>query len=280
MKSRIADALNDATRMLGDRERPRLESEILLGFILGVDRVFLHTHGDRMLTESEAEAFVELILRAQQHEPVEYLTGKVSFGAHEWEICKGVLIPRPETEILLERAQAMIDAYEIRHVFEFGIGSGVISISLALANPEILIKASEINPIAVALAQRNIQRFSSLDESLPHRIEIIQSDVLSQSEEFHQGCDLLIANPPYLTSSYQLPANVSHEPRDALFGGERGDEILCALVDLARKHTIPRMICEMGWDQRESMLSKLKGWRSVEIYQDLAGLDRGFSAVL
>lgn len=279
MRYSIQEALSYGFKALWMRDRPRLEAEILLSFILGVDRVFLHTYPHRLLSEEEFREFQALILRAQKHEPIEYLTQKVSFYGHDWEICQGVLIPRPETEILIEHTGEIIKHHGIKRVFEFGVGSGVISIMLALLCPQILIKASDINPLAIELTQKNIKRFLPLDSTLLDRIVLIQSDVLKERGEV-ENFDLLVSNPPYIASSYQLPLNVEHEPKNALFGGEEGDEILCALVDLAREKSIAWIACEMGFDQKKNMLAKLDGCKSVSFYQDLSGLDRGFSAKL
>lgn len=279
MRYSIKEALDYAFKTLCVRERARLEAEILLSFVLGVDRVFLHANPFKMLSQGEFEEFQRLVLRAQAHEPIEYLTGKVGFYGYEWEISKGVLIPRPETEILVECAGEIIRRHGVRRVFEFGVGSGVISIMLALLHPQIIIQASDINPLAIELTQKNIERFSSFDSSLSGRIDLVCVDILKEGL-FSQDYDLLVSNPPYISSSFQLPLNVEYEPKNALFGGERGDEILCALIDLAREYRIPYMACEMGSLQRESMLEKLEGCKEVNFYRDLSGLDRGFSVEL
>lgn len=279
MRYSIQDALNDALGILKTRDRPRLEAEILLSFVLGVDRVFLHTHSTRMLDEQQWMEFEALILRLQNHEPIEYLIKKVGFYGYEWEICKGVLIPRPETELLVEYVTKMIQAYDIKYVFEFGVGSGVISIMLALLHPHLLILASDINPLAIELTRKNIDRFLSLDETLRDRIDLIQSNVLQEKPDL-KGFDLLISNPPYIALSYPLPLNVQYEPKEALFGGENGEEILCALIDLAKQQSFSWIACEMGFDQKSKIFNKLRDCKNLEFYRDLSGLDRGFIAKL
>lgn len=281
MRCSIKEALSDATRALYMRDRRRLEAEILLCFVLEIDRVFLHTHQDKMLSQEELERFQALILRAKNYEPIEYLTRSVSFYGYEWEIYQGVLIPRPETEILIESVAKIIQDYEIKKIFEFGVGSGVISITLALLCPHILITASDINPLAIELTKKNIKRFLSLDPTLPDRIHLVQSDVLKENGEF-ENFDLLVSNPPYIASSYKLPPNVEYEPKNALFGGREGDEILRALIDFAKRKSIPWIACEMGFDQKNKMLNKLEECKCkrMSFYKDLSGLDRGFIAEL
>lgn len=281
MKCSIKETLSNATRILYMRDRPRLEAEILLCFVLGVDRVFLHTYHDKILSQEEIERFQALILRAKNNEPIEYLTRNVSFYGYEWQIDQGVLIPRPETEILIESVAKIIQDHGIKKIFEFGIGSGVISITLALLYPHILITASDINPLAIELTKKNIKRFLSLDPTLSDRIHLIQGDVLKENSEF-ENFDLLVSNPPYIACSYKLPPNVEYEPKDALFGGKEGDEILRALIDFAKRKSIPWIACEMGFDQKNKMLNKLKEskCKKMSFYTDLSGLDRGFIAEL
>lgn len=274
---KIVDALEYGVGKLYNKERPRLESELLLSYVLNVERIYLHLHFDQEVQAKDFESFASLIKRAERDEPLEYLVGKVGFYGYEWEICRGVLIPRPETEILVQKADELIKSKKISKVFELGVGSGVISITLALLNPHLQILASDINPKALELTQRNLQNFSAFDKTLPHRLCLLHENVLENETVFQkQSFELLISNPPYISNSYKLPANVAYEPKEALFGGEGGEEILCALVKLGEKYRIPFLACEMGSDQREKMQTQLKHFEEIEFYQDFAALDRGF----
>ncbi|WP_034584101.1 HemK/PrmC family methyltransferase [Helicobacter pametensis] len=282
MKHRISDALKVGVEKLSNKERPRLEAEILLAFILGVERIYLHTHCDEFLKDWMIQDFVSKLERLQQDEPIEYLIGSVSFYGYRWRIQQGVLIPRPETEILIERASLWIEQYKINRVFELGVGSGVISIMLALLHPNLEIIGSDINPRAISLSQVNLEDFAqNYDQTLKNRVKFHQIDVLSNRDFFlGESFDLLISNPPYIANHFPLPANVQYEPKDALFGGDGGEEMLYALVDLAQEMRIPYLACEMGYDQREKMSKKLKDSQYLEFYQDLSGLDRGFLSIL
>ncbi len=278
MSFSIQEALDFGAKTLATI-RSRLESEILLAHILQSNRIYLHTHSKCILKSSEFEDFKRLVNEAKEGKPIEYLTQKVSFYDWEFEICEGVLIPRPETEILVDKCDELIKQRGVKHIFELGVGSGIISISLALLNPEIQIIASDINPLALALTQKNIQKFCLLDESLKDRIILFEGDVL-QSDEFFlsHSLELWVSNPPYIANDYILPKNVSYEPKEALFGGERGDEILQKILQKSKEHQIPYLACEMGWDQKQFIKESAKDFADLEFYQDLSGLDRGFVA--
>ncbi|WP_300642204.1 HemK/PrmC family methyltransferase [uncultured Helicobacter sp.] len=278
MSFSIQEALDFGAKTLATI-RSRLESEILLAHILQSNRIYLHTHSKCILKSSEFEDFKRLVNEAKEGKPIEYLTQKVSFYDWEFEICEGVLIPRPETEILVDKCDELIKQRGVKHIFELGVGSGIISISLALLNPEIQIIASDINPLALALTQKNIQKFCLLDESLKDRIILFEGDVL-QSDEFFlsHSLELWVSNPPYIANDYILPKNVSYEQKESLFGGERGDEILQKILQKSKEHQIPYLACEMGWDQKQFIKESAKDFADLEFYQDLSGLDRGFVA--
>lgn len=278
MSFNIQEALDYATKTLSS-PRPRLEGEILLSSVLGVNRIYLHTHSKQVLNSNEYERFMQVLDRAKEGEPIEYITQKVSFYDWEFEITQGVLIPRPETELLVQKCDELIKERGIEKVFELGVGSGIISISLALLNPKLQIISSDINPQALSLTQKNIQKLSLVDTSLSERITLFQGDVLEGDEFFlTHHFELWVSNPPYIANDYVLPKNVSFEPKEALFGGKRGDEILQKIIKKTKKHSIPYLACEMGWDQREVMTQALSEFDEVEFYQDLSGLDRGFVA--
>lgn len=278
MSFSIQEALDYATKKLTS-SRPRLESEILLCHILGVSRIYLHTHSQKILEPSELERFMQVFECAKNGKPIEYLVGKVSFYDWEFEIFQGVLIPRPETEILVQKCDELIKRERITNIFELGVGSGVISISLALLNPSLRIIASDINPLALELTQKNIQNLSCLDESLKDRIVLFEGDVLESKDFFStHHFELWVSNPPYIANDYVLPKNVAYEPKEALFGGDRGDEILQKIIQMTNKHQIPYLACEMGWDQKEILSKAMCEFDEVEFYQDLSGLDRGFVA--
>lgn len=280
MSFSIQEALEFGAKSLNS-ERPRLESEILLAKALGVERIYLHTHASKLLRQEEFQTYSSFLTRAKNNEPIEYITQEVSFYDWEFEICSGVLIPRPESEILVSKCDELIKSREVKRVFELGVGSGIISISLALLNPHLFLIASDINPLALELTQRNIHKLSFLDSTLPSRIALVEGNVLEDKNFFaSHSFEFFVSNPPYIASDYILPLNVAYEPREALFGGDRGDEILQSIISITREYKIPFLACEMGWDQKQILQDSLKDFSFFEFYQDLSGLDRGFVAKL
>jgi len=248
-------------------ERPRREAEILLGTLLQKDRIYLITHGE---DEVEADGFDAALERRCDNEPIEYITSRVSFYSQEFYIAKGALIPRPETEILIEKLLEKLDLSTKESIVEVGIGSGVISIVLAQHLKEANFLATDISEDAIKVAQKNIS-LKGMDE----RINIVQTDLLSGIDS---KIDILVSNPPYIEDSLILGENLSYEPQNALYGGKVGDEILQRLIDEAFSRDVRILACEMGYDQKEKIeeYTQGKNFKSLEFYSDYAGHDRGF----
>ncbi len=261
---RIDEALKRAKEQLKEvSERPLFEAELLLAYALGKDRVYLHTH-------PEAEVpwhFWGLVQRRAAYEPLEYITGRVSFFGQEFLIEPGVLIPRPETERLIEELAPWLRGDE--RVVEIGVGSGVISTILKLKFPNLHIVATDINPKAMALAKKNFRRFG-VD------VEVRFADL----DEGVGECDVIVSNPPYIAKEFPLPPNVAkYEPKEALFGGERGDELLERIIGRFLRSSAKILACEMGFDQKEAIQRHFGDFDGkLVFYKDLAGLDRGFIA--
>lgn len=252
-------------------EKPRLESEMLLSSILNVERIFLHMNANQELDEVSLEIFNRSVKKRATHYPLEYIIGKASFYSEEFFVEEGVLIPRPETEILVDLARKKIEEGNIKTVAEVGVGSGIVSIMLATMFENVQFIGSDINPKAIALAQKNAKKFGVAD-----RIDFRESSKLDRVEE---DIDLLLSNPPYIEDSYVLPENVQYEPKEALFGGRVGDEFVKSLIDLKEERNIQYFICEFGYDQKKFILDycEKKGYKTPKFYQDLSNLDRGFS---
>ena len=260
-------ALIWGAKELKNFERPRLEAEILLSHLLDCKREFLILNDNLEIDEIK---FKELINRRKQNEPIEYITNKVSFWDFELFIDKGALIPRPESEILVERAINLIKKHNIRSVAEIGIGSGALSIAIAKSS-NVAIQASDISKDAIKIAKKNIKSFN-----LEDKIEVIESSLLDSLDT----PELLISNPPYIDSNDKLEPNViDYEPHTALFAPNRGLEILFNILDLIKQKDISYAICEMGYNQKESIKEYAKEiglGGELEFYKDLASLDRGF----
>lgn len=269
----ILRALEQACALLKSCEfisRARFEAEILLSDLLQCERIYLHTHDHEVLSARDFHEFTKRVKRRFMGEPIEYITQKVSFYSHTFYIQAGVLIPRPETEILVERAAQIIVEKKARRIAEVGIGSGAISCSLALSHQEVRFLASDISVKAIEIARKNIEHFG-----LTSRIELYNGAFL---EPLHGKFDLLVSNPPYIAFNTPLPQPLAYEPPEALYGGNRGSEILETLITLAQERAIPVMVAEMGYDQKEQIrefFSRRK-YKKLEFYKDLAGLPRGF----
>ncbi|WP_292663456.1 peptide chain release factor N(5)-glutamine methyltransferase [Nitratifractor sp.] len=265
-----AEALSEASvRLRGVAQRPRLEAEILLAYHLGCERSRLLLR-DRESLE-KPEAFFALVERRRAYEPVEYITREVSFYAEEFFIAPGALIPRPETEILVDEAAALIRERGYHRIAEIGVGSGAVSVTLARLFPDLRIVATDISEEALAVARENLRRFE-----LEDRIELRHTSLLEGVEP--SAAEMIISNPPYVAERCVLEPNVAdYEPHRALFAPDEGTRLLKEIVLLARERGVP-VLCEMGYDQRGPMerFFQEEGIGNYRFYRDLAGLDRGF----
>ena len=266
----IKSALDFAVAQLHDScEKPRFEAELLLAYHLDKERLYLHIHeNDRV---DDIEKFKALVARRASHEPYEYITGLASFYDIELAVEQGVLIPRPETELLIERVAQIVESEGITKIVEIGVGSGAISIVLARMFPQLQIVATDISDDALRIADLNIKRFG-----LEGQIKLLKSNLMDAVSSKPQ---LVVSNPPYIADDFHLEKNVSeYEPHTALFGGEVGDELLQTIIRDVQAREIPWLACEMGYDQKASMQNCFDEMRvsSSEFYQDLAGFDRGF----
>lgn len=273
--------VNDALRAASSQIAPACEisganparvAKALLMSYLGVKIEWIFLNLNREL--EDADGYFELAKRFTNHEPLEYITGEAGFYGLTFNIKKGVLIPRPETEILAERSLEVLSNLPAQNgpplVAEIGTGSGIISICLAL-NSNAKIIASDISDDALNLARQNAAKFGVED-----RIEFVKCAYLDQ---IYGQFDLLVSNPPYIAQDYRLDKFVLNEPHEALFGGAAGDEILKNIILIAKNRGVKYLACEMGYDQKASLESvlELSGFEA-EFYRDLAGFDRGFVA--
>jgi release factor glutamine methyltransferase len=264
--------LDEITAELRDvAERPRREAELLLMAHLKCDQIWLITHQDDLV--DNGDRLEKWVQRRQQHEPMEYITNKVSFYSQEFYIAPGALIPRPETELLIDRVLEYADTDKPLTIVEVGVGSGIISVILAQHLPHATIIAVDISADALRIARQNLERFD-----LEERVELRQGDLLDAVSE---PIDILVSNPPYIANDAPLEKNLDYEPDTALFGGDIGDEIIQRLLDQAIQKQIPFTACEMGYDQQEKVSRYLEGrdGMTLAFYADLAKLDRGFTLI-
>lgn len=200
--------------------------------------------------------------------PLEYITGVAIFMDNEFKVNKNVLIPRFETEILVNKVLEIAKRFEHPKICEIGTGSGIISIILKLKLPNSQICATDISAEALDIAKFNAGKFNT-------NINFYHTSLLDGIDGHF---DIIVSNPPYIKNSYNIDKWVKNEPSLALFGGEKGDEILKKIIILA-KERCKVLACEMGYDQKNSLEKELKKYGfSYSFYKDLAGFDRGFVA--
>ena len=250
---------------------PAKEVEILMMHLLEKNTIWLHLNYNKEF-EQEKE-LIKLVKKRAQNYPIEYLTNKVSFYGETFIIKEGVLIPRPETELLIDNALEILkNKKQTVNVLEIGTGSGIISVMLALLVKDIKIIAVDINEKALELAKQNAIKHN-VEENIEFRLSNLYENVTETN------IDLVISNPPYIADDYELPKNVSYEPSNALFGGNIGDELIKDIIKDTSERNIEYLLCEMGFDQKIPLTKYLEDFntKSFTFYQDYEKFDRGFT---
>lgn len=267
----VKELLGELTTLLTPSiSRASREAQLLLMAHLNKDELWLITHQNEKI-ENYEEVF-EWSKRRAKNEPLEYIINSVSFYSETFFIKEGALIPRPETELLIDEVLKNVSDKNKKMTFvEVGVGSGIISIMLALHFKNAKFIAIDISQVALDIAQINIERFS-----LQERIELRLGSLLEPVEE---KIDYLVSNPPYIADDAALESNLAYEPQNALFGGKIGDEIIQKLLDEVLNRKIRFFSCEMGYDQLDKIQNYLKNvkYENLNFYKDLSGFDRGFT---
>lgn len=247
----------------------RLEAQILLAHVLGCTRVQLYTGFDKPLGEAELAAYRALIKRRLAGESVSYLVGETEFWGLPFHVDPSVLVPRPDTETVIEVVRAVRADRAAAHRFlDLCTGSGVIAISLAREYPAAQVVATELSPEAAAIARRNAER-----NQVAARVDVRVGDLFAPvaGERF----DLIAANPPYIASAViaTLSAEVRREPRLALDGGADGLAFYDRIAAAARDHLVPggAIVLEHGFDQADAVRARLAaaGFTDVALTHDL-----------
>jgi release factor glutamine methyltransferase len=256
-------------------ENARLNAEHLLAHVLGRKRIELYLEFERQVTENELAPLRNLVKRRSEGEPLQHLLGTVEFCGHVFLCDKRAMVPRPETEQLVEFLKSEIRSASDgpkSEIVDIGTGSGVIALSLAAELPEAKILAVDISEDALALAKENAARLK-----LGDRVEFLKSHLL---ESVDRAFDLIVANLPYISTQerHTLSREVLRDPEIALFAGERGDELVRELIDQARSHLRPggMLALEIGLGQSAALLSALAGKKYRDIYSknDYNGVTR------
>jgi release factor glutamine methyltransferase len=308
----IRAALKEGMAQLRAAQIPShtLATELLLMHALGRDRAWIYSHPEESLDPATAEKFLALIARRAAGEPVQYLTGKQEFWSLEFDVTPAVLIPRPETEHVMEVALARLGERGIKihmhtgarretlRVADVGTGSGCLAVGLAWELPHAEVFATDISAPALEVARRNAARHGVAD-----RVHFLQRDLLKGLENTDPSSagardavpastqngrlfDLVVSNPPYIArnEAAQLQREVrDHEPHAALFGGPTGVEMYQRLIDQARDLLRDRgiLVLELGHDSADHVRGIFDGrpeWTKVAITMDLAGNPRVLAA--
>lgn len=250
---------------------PAKEVEMLMMHLLNKNTIWLHLNYTKEFDKQKE--LENLVKKRATNYPMEYLINKASFYGETFIVKEGVLIPRPETELLIDNALEITkNKKDTVKVLEIGTGSGIISVMLALLIKDIKIIAVDINEKAISLAKEN-----AIKHGVDDKIEFRLSNLYENVDE--TDIDLTISNPPYIANDYKLPDNVKFEPSNALFGGNIGDELLKDIIDQTNERDIEYLLCEMGYDQKKPLSTYLENFetKSFSFYQDYEKFDRGFT---
>ncbi len=250
---------------------PRLDAEHLLAHTLGLQRLDLYLEHDRPLMPAEVDAFRELIRRRGKREPLAYVLGSWGFRTLDLRTDARALVPRPETELLVEHALALIEGLEAPRCLDVGTGTGAIALALAKERPDARVFATDVSEDALALASENAER-----NGLADRVELRRGDLLSAfgGERF----DLIAANLPYVAEGDQVDDELAHEPDVALYADGDGKVLLARLADAAPEALEPggAAVFEVGVGQAGWLAERLagRGLEDVRVVLDLAGMER------
>ena len=267
-------ALADAVERL-----PRLESETLMMWVTGCDRVFLYAHPEHPLTAQQQRHYQQAVAERERGKPIQYITGHCEFWGLDLLVSPAVLIPRPETEHSVETVLEVLRDMPRPTIADVGTGSGCIALALSKDLPFAEVIALEISAEALAVAGENASRLG-----LGGRVAFLQSDLMSAVLPRRAGSfDLVVSNPPYVgeEESDKVQRQVKDfEPRVAIFSGKQGLDIYRRLIPQAWDALKPGgwVVLEIGFRMEDQVRALLAGWREVRVTADLQGIPRVVAA--
>jgi len=254
-----------------------MNAELLLMFTLNCDRAYLFAHPERELTPDEESPYEVALAERSRGVPAQYITGHQEFWGMDLIVSPAVLIPRPETEHVIETvlelhaAGAGHQASEKLRIVDVGTGSGCIALALAKDLPDAEVHATDISPAALEVARANAAR-----HQLAHRVQFHQTDLV---EGLPGEFDFVVSNPPYVGDSEEDTVQLEvrkFEPRNAVFAGPRGTEVIARLI--LKAHTVlhpgGRLVMEISGTIAEEVRKLLQGWQNVQIRPDLQTIPR------
>ena len=281
----LRDILQSAIDSLTDGRvpSPRLNAELLLMFTLGCDRAYLYAHPERQLTADEQASYEQALSQRSRGVPTQYITGHQEFWGMDFIVTPAVLIPRPETEHVIETVLELVHSGRSgvgrapspanpNRIVDVGTGSGCIALALAQELPHAEIHATDISPDALEIAEANAARHQLASRIIFHDTDLLQG---LESSFF----DFVVSNPPYVGESEadQVQLEVrKFEPRNAIFAGPTGLEVIEHLIPAARAALRPGgwLVMEISGTIAEGVKSLLESWDCVQIKNDLQGIPR------
>ncbi len=273
LHERLADARHRFERAGISADEAAIDAEVLARHVLGWDRAVLITQGHEHPPPGFDRSFEALVQRRLQREPVAQIVGHREFWGLEFEVTRDVLVPRPETEFVVEAALDLARARGVRRVIDVGTGSGCIAVSLAVALPDASVVGVDVSPAALDVARRNARRHGVSD-----RVAFVESELLSRVSG---TADLIVSNPPYIPNAdlASLPPEVArYEPHQALFAGDDGLSAIRRLLETADAHLAAggHLVVEFGFGQASTVtaLAAETAWRVVSVRQDLQQIPR------
>jgi len=285
MNTTVGQVLQEAIRYLAQDKvsEARAAAEVLLADLLHTTRLHLYVETALSLTPDQCALYAARVQRRRQGEPVQYITGKQEFWSQEFRVTPQVLIPRPESELLVEHGVRVAQQWHACHgqlpvyVLDIGTGSGNLAISLAHMLPQGRVWGIDTALGALQVAQDNARQLGVVD-----RVGWICGDLLSSWQTPGHGVALCVANLPYVTLSEweHLPREIKeHEPRSALVGGDDGLESIQRLIGMSPAVLAPggALLLEVGWQQAahvEMLLRQCGRFQATGMYQDFAGIAR------
>lgn len=257
---------------------PVLEATLLLEELLDVDRIYIYTHGEEEVSEDIVDKFLILMEKRSKGYPIQYIINKKEFMGLEFYVEDGVLIPRPDTEILVEYVLSYIDNVygnkEI-NILDLGIGSGAIGLSIAHYKKKTNVYGVDISDIALKVANINKEKFNLKN------VQLLKGNLFQAINNLGEKFHIITSNPPYIAKDTigTLQEEVkSYEPIKALDGGEDGLDLYRRIIPESRKHLVEDglLILEIGYDQREQIEKMMidEGFEDIETLKDLQGLNR------
>jgi release factor glutamine methyltransferase len=268
---RLDAAIRDAAERLAPAsESPRLDAEILLCRTIDMPRSYLFAHPEDALDDLARDRFEELVVRREAGEPMAYIMGIKEFWSRDFVVSAATLVPRPETELLVNLAMREVPREEGWRVLDLGTGSGAIAVTIACERPLSQVTGVDISEGALAIARENARAHA------PGNVEFVHGSWVEPVRE--RTFDIVLANPPYVAEGDKELRDLQHEPASALVAGPEGLDAIRVLAEDCRDVLVPGslLLLEHGAGQGERVAGLLEaaGWTDIQGHNDLAGLPR------